>query len=427
MRWICSASGVLCILMAMVTVTVAPLANGSVYPWGMALCTFAGLLTLILGTLCWATLPAGHHPSHRANALWLMAVVLCGGWIGASTLWATETTEASRYCRVWLAGLGAGVGIHLTALRYRHAGQWVLGAVVAAGTTSVGAAYLQDQGIPVPLLKHMVGVPEQFLTGSYFHPSHYSGYLVLVAGVVSSLLFFSKIHLHTPLLLMVLLGVNWANFHTDGSSTPAVVMASGLPLLWWLWRHNRWLGVGLTALMLAGGVAGAGLLLNAQGAPTFEAIKTHFGIRSQSFEGFWTIRQAVWDYGWRMFQDAPYLGHGVGQFGVISPMYRLSHETSPVYVHGGWVNYAHNDVLQILSELGLVGLGLWLAVLLLAMVHRIQVFQLVLLTPLLIYLFTGIYDSHLTSIPGTMVSFYAVLGLAALKPPPSSSPSGTDP
>jgi len=77
-----------------------------------------------------------------------------------------------------------------------------------------------------------------------------------------------------------------------------------------------------------------------------------------------------------------------------------------------FVNYAHSDYFQMLSELGTVGLGLYLLVLFgSVLVRRPGLGNLAWFSALPVLLFTGLYDSHLTAIPGTMLTAFALSAL----------------
>lgn len=68
-------------------------------------------------------------------------------------------------------------------------------------------------------------------------------------------------------------------------------------------------------------------------------------------------RFVIYEGVWRAFLDAPLLGHGIGNFIVFLPVYR-----SPDY----WMSqaedvvpHAHNELLEVLSETGLLGFLCW--------------------------------------------------------------------
>jgi O-antigen ligase len=60
-------------------------------------------------------------------------------------------------------------------------------------------------------------------------------------------------------------------------------------------------------------------------------------------------RKYLWQAGWHMAQDRPWLGWGYGQFHGLYPQYR-----DPLHGEDGM--FAHNDYLQLLLELGPIGL-----------------------------------------------------------------------
>ncbi len=64
-------------------------------------------------------------------------------------------------------------------------------------------------------------------------------------------------------------------------------------------------------------------------------------------------RFVIWEAGWRMFLDAPWLGWGAGTFWLAFPPYRHARDTSAGF-------YVHNDYLQLAIETGLIGLLLFL-------------------------------------------------------------------
>lgn len=65
-------------------------------------------------------------------------------------------------------------------------------------------------------------------------------------------------------------------------------------------------------------------------------------------------RKYLWEAGWQMYLDRPWLGWGLGLYHMLYPQYRSS-----LHVEDG--NFAHNDYLEFLLELGPIGLLLCLA------------------------------------------------------------------
>ena len=67
-------------------------------------------------------------------------------------------------------------------------------------------------------------------------------------------------------------------------------------------------------------------------------------------------RMDIWTSTWQMFLDKPFFGWGYNMFRWLYPHYQLTDNASPMH-------FVHNDFLQILMELGIVGLVLFLCVL----------------------------------------------------------------
>lgn len=75
-------------------------------------------------------------------------------------------------------------------------------------------------------------------------------------------------------------------------------------------------------------------------------------------------RRAIWLNTLAMARDAPVVGVGLGNHKVVYPAYAWSAAPDRIFGERSQLDFAHNDYLQTLAELGLVGVGLlaWLAV-----------------------------------------------------------------
>jgi O-antigen ligase len=80
-----------------------------------------------------------------------------------------------------------------------------------------------------------------------------------------------------------------------------------------------------------------------------DAVISRFFAVSESFEDRWLF----WVNTFQIFKDFPLFGSGLGTFIHIFPMYRSFHIR-------GLVTHAENDFLQLISEVGLIGMGLLL-------------------------------------------------------------------
>ncbi len=83
-----------------------------------------------------------------------------------------------------------------------------------------------------------------------------------------------------------------------------------------------------------------------------DAVISRFLTSSEDFKGRW----AFWQNTFEIFKDFPLFGTGLGTFAWVFPMYRSDHFI-------GMATHAENDYLQLASEVGLVGAGMLLMLL----------------------------------------------------------------
>jgi len=95
------------------------------------------------------------------------------------------------------------------------------------------------------------------------------------------------------------------------------------------------------------------------------------GARAQTLtaaqaDGSFQWRMGMWDTARKMIADKPLTGRGIGSFPMVAGYYS-NHQAPSVHqvktVGADLASVPHNEYLQIAAELGLVGLGLYLAVL----------------------------------------------------------------
>ncbi|GGR93184.1 O-antigen ligase family protein [Deinococcus sedimenti] len=401
----------LALTVACMTLAWGPLAQGSTFEWGFSGLTILGCAALALTLAAIAargqlTLP---------NPWWPLFAALFLAWVWRSALTAPDVLAGERWAGIWTAVLGVAFSLTVLARSHRRQ-QIVLSTLLVTGGIAVTLALLQQRSMLIPGYSYLNGVPEKILTGPYFHPSHYSGYLITVAALCSTVLLNTRPGWHTLPILALAAGVQYTNLFTDGSSIPAVILAAGIPLLVWLWKIRPWVGVVLSAGAAAAAAWVVITLATPQGQQTFDAYKTRLGIDSQNLTGFLAGRADIHQFGRSMWHAHPQQGAGVGQWGTEFQWYRPEGKAG---ISATYVNYAHSDYLMILAELGTVGAALLTLTVLLAMYRRgWTVLSLSGAAILPVYLFTGLYDSHLSAIPGTMIGAFAlILGARAATTP----------
>ncbi|MFT2718940.1 O-antigen ligase family protein [Deinococcus sp. A31D244] len=390
------------LLAACLTIAWGPLAQGSAFSWG-----FSGLI--LLGSVTAAlTLLASGLRGHLdlPNPLMTLSALTFLAWVWISGSGAPDRLEGLRWAGIWTATLGTTLCVH-TLARTHARQQTVLRAFLLTGGAAVTLALMQQQGHLIPGFTYLNGVPEKILTGPYFHPSHYSGYLITVAALTSTVLLNTRPGWHTLPILALAAGVQYTNLFTDGSSIPAVILAAGVPVIVWAWKHRPWAGLTLTAAALAAATWAVITLTTPAGQVQFNALKGQLGIESQNLEGFVQDREQIHRFGVTMWEGHQYRGSGVGQWATEYQRYRPEPAKG---LTATYVNYAHSDYLQVAAEVGLIGAALLSLTLLSSLIGRGWAPLAMTGAAILpVYLFTGLYDSHLSAIPGTMIGAYVLI------------------
>jgi O-antigen ligase len=143
------------------------------------------------------------------------------------------------------------------------------------------------------------------------------GIILMVLGLLFSA---SRMGILSLLLSFSLIGILFRESQRGQKFSKTTVLIFGLAILWATW-------IGL------------------------DAVISRFFTSSESFKDRWMI----WVNTFQIFKDFPVLGSGLGTFIHTFPMYRSFHII-------GFHTHTENDFLQLLSEVGLIGIGLLLLV-----------------------------------------------------------------
>ena len=215
-----------------------------------------------------------------------------------------------------------------------------------AGTVYVLTGILQLAEV----LPHGWWKPPAFMASTFVNHNHFAAYLEILLPLSSALavaaplgpfrrllVIFSSVVMATGLLLTDSRG-GWLS----------IVSAFALGLGWWLLRKREkkiawnWVGVGLAAFLLAG----AGFLIVQP--PVLDRAATLLQVSNDvSFQ----TRLVIWKSTLPLLKENPLLGHGLDSFVFAFPRFR-----APGLYR--LIDFAHNEYLQIMVELGLVGLVL---------------------------------------------------------------------
>jgi putative inorganic carbon (hco3(-)) transporter len=291
--------------------------------------------------------------------LWPLGIFL---WFGALSL--LKAASYQQGVPEWLkwAEFAAVYVVAATTLQRQHV-RWVLIALFAAGIYEVGlGAYQFSQQAGPEAFGVLGGFVRAY--GTFRQPNPYAGYLGYLMPVALS--------------LMIGALANWWNRRTSGSLVLVLLLAA-VTLLLLLgiglsWSRGAWLGAlvaagvvvafrnrrailicGMAVLLLAM----AFVLLGTAGLPNVISQRlVTFGdyvtgpdpstveITDQNFSVLERI--AHWQAGLRMFESAPWIGVGIGNYGVAYPRFSSPHWYDPL-------GHAHNLYINFLAETGILG------------------------------------------------------------------------
>ncbi|HET9405473.1 MAG TPA: Wzy polymerase domain-containing protein, partial [Burkholderiales bacterium] len=225
----------------------------------------------------------------------------------------------------------------------------------------------------VGLLQHLqVSTPFDFLVarnlarqayGNVGQPNHHAAYLSF--ALVSVIYLYSRRNLH-GMLAAGCAALFLLTLTLTASRSPWIYLGAFTLMAWLLHRlrpgaDSRRLAV--VALWLLPG------FMVAQVVAALPFMASPGGVAASSLERVFQLASGVdsrlqlWGEAWWMFLGAPLLGAGWGQF---SWQHFLSQAATDAAVAPGVFNHAHNIVLQLMAETGLVGaliivgsIGLW--------------------------------------------------------------------
>jgi O-antigen ligase len=307
---------------------------------GVSVTKAAGLLLALSWVATVAVRDQGKRQFFSAHPIATYALTLLLVWAALSAIWAESAGAAvAAASRLGLNFLL--LPIVYTAVRERRHVVWVMVAFVAGAAAS--AAYGLLAGSPAD--------EEGRLSGAVSDPNDLAA--VLVAGVVLSATL--AMVLKPPLLrLGAAVAAGFCAVSIFFTLSRGGLVALGLALIASLFVAGRWRARAMTVTAVA--VLGT-LAYFAAFAP-LEARE-----RVTVIEGG-SGRSDIWTVGWRMVEDKPVGGVGAGNFEVSSIHYLL--EPGAILRDEFIVDkpkVAHNTYLQVVAELGLVGLALFCSIL----------------------------------------------------------------
>ncbi len=335
----------LVILIVVVFAETTPLAGAAL--------TFTKLTGLILACAWIARLttrPAGSDRllfnEHPVLSYLLLAFI---AWVTIGSTWAelpaATLTDASRFLLVGILYV-----IVYTAVGTRDAAVRVLATLIAAAAvTSAYGLVLRPEGNLENLDR---------LTSTIRDPNVLAAILVAGFSLAGAAMFALRGSTGARLAAGLAAALCLSALFLTGSRGGLVCF--GVALLVAVVIAGRWRAkLALIAVLIAGGT----LVYFALYAPP--EIRERLGNASQGEIEQTEGRFTLWAVGWRVVQDNPVIGVGAGNFTEVSTRYLLEpgtvFRTDRVIDNPGGV---HNSYLQLLTETGVIGLALYLAILL---------------------------------------------------------------
>ena len=178
--------------------------------------------------------------------------------------------------------------------------------------------------------------------GPFVNPNHFAGFAELIAPLGLAMLFFpSRRREQAPLLLLFTILPIGAVF-LSASRAGIIVVVLEFALLAFFFQVHRMRGKQLVRATAIGLLAGGMILwLGVTKALERFELLVHQGVNRE-------LRVAMDKDTWRIFQDHPLMGTGLGTLIVVYPRYES-------FYNGTTVDHAHNDFLELLADTGLVG------------------------------------------------------------------------
>jgi O-antigen ligase len=329
----------------------APLALGAVQPWAiLALQASATLLFLAWGYRQWLNreIQITSHPLHRP--MLAFAALVTFQWLTGITAYRHATYS------LLLLYLSYGLLVFVVAQTLRRTSQLEKFAWFLAGYAAVLASFslllgLVPNGRLYGVWKPDAGQPY----GPYVNHNHYAGLMEMLTPFLLVLAATRGTQGGRKIAAAVIAAVMAGTIFLCGSRGGMLGFALQMVMLVVLlrprqenWKQHLLLGVGLAAMI--------GILVWIGGNELTRRLASIQSETQQELTG--GVRLTIDRDCLRMWRERPLFGWGLGTFPVVYPQFRS-------FYTNFFVNQAHNDYLQLLTETGLAGfaIAIWFLVL----------------------------------------------------------------
>jgi len=242
--------------------------------------------------------------------------------------------------------------------------------IIIIGTAMGAYGILQYIGIDFTFWGGNIGRGQVF--GLFGNVNYYAEYLILPLALVIGLILSKERIFHRIFLLIALIIMSIALFLTFTRGSYLAIAISIPAILFLYYRsssnntnkqyYKKIILYFLLFVIIALAVIYIPHPLNKENTPLGK-LRNRVTIESLTSGSSILRRVATWKFTWMMIEDYPILGSGVGTYGYQSLKYQSDFfaqgQNRDIYPHGYAVQ-AHNEYLQIWSELGVIGLLLFL-------------------------------------------------------------------
>jgi len=215
---------------------------------------------------------------------------------------------------------------------------------------------------------------------TFGNPNFLSTYLVLVIPIIVALIFSARSYLQKILFVVLCIVNMFGLFVTQTRSSwlglfVSMLVMGGVIIV----RHRdmirknaRWIAVFLLLLALVTVFPLAGgrrpLILNS----LLERIESIVDLKQQAY----VQRFLIWSSAVSVFMEQPLTGCGWGNFEILYPFHQGKYITRKEYApYRTHANNAHNEILEMLTQIGLAGLGLYIWVFLVFFREAFRVYR----------------------------------------------------
>ena len=315
----------------------------------------------------------------------------------------------------WLANLATYTAVYFILannIKTESQIKRLIGAILIAGTVAGIYGILRYFNI-LDVLPHS---QDPRISSTYYHANHYAGFLVMVTPLAISYFLFSK-SLWEILFFGALSALLIANLALSFSITNLAFVISMIFLTIVIFSLREWQAI-VKKLVPAVVISFLFYLITLViTSPLLSryTLPVRFGQMANTLNSAIISRIQVWQDGFPVVLSHPYFGWGLSLFSDVFPKFRPPHWRI-------FLNYAHSDYLQIFSDMGIIGLGVYLFLvgsvlkesIVLLKQRANQSIAIGIAVALFATIIRSLWDSNLFIVQSLSIYFFTLIGLMAV-------------